>query len=60
MREWIEIEYGVGFRLGSGYSLLARLGCSLGVPRGLHEKADVGLQESWKKGASERRSVVRE
>ena len=60
VREWIESEYGVSFRLGSVYSLLARLGCSPRVPRGLHEKADVGLQESWKKGASERRSVVRE
>ena len=58
VREWIESEYGVSFRLGSVYSLLVRLGCSPRVPRGLHEKVDVGLQESWKKGASERRSVV--
>ena len=60
VREWIESEYGVSYTPGSVYSLLARLGCSPRVPRGLHEKADVGLQESWKKGASERRSVVRE
>lgn len=60
VREWIESEYGVSFRLGSVYSLLSRLGCSPRVPRGLHEKADLRKQESWKKGASERRSVVRE
>ena len=59
IRDWIESEYGVSFRLGSVYSLLARLGCSPRVPRGLHEKADVGVQESWKRGGSERRSVVR-
>ena len=60
IREWIESEYGVSFRLGSVYSLLARLGCSPRVPRGLHEKADVRAQESWKRGGSERRSPVRE
>ncbi len=60
VREWIESEYGVSFRLGSVYSLLARLGCSPRVPRGLHVKADVRAQESWKRGDSERRSVVRE
>ena len=60
IREWIESEYGVSFRPGSVYSLLARLGCSPRVPRGLHEKADVGAQESWKKGGSVMRSVVRE
>ena len=60
IREWIESEYGVSYRLGSVYSLLARLGCSPRVPRGLHEKAEVRVQESWKRGASERRSAVRE
>ena len=60
IREWIESEYGVSYTLGSVYSLLARLGCSPRVPRGLHEKADVRVQESWKKGVSVRRSPVRE
>ena len=59
VREWIESEYGVSFRLGSVYSLLARLGCSPRVPRGLHMKADLRKQESWKRGVSGRRSVVR-
>ena len=51
IREWIESEYGVSYRSGSVYSLLERLGCSPKVPRGLHVKADVGAQESWKRGA---------
>ena len=57
IREWIECEYGVSYRLGSVYSLLARLGCSPRVSRGLHEKADVRVQESWKRGA--RRGALR-
>ncbi len=60
VRDWIESEYGVSFRLGSVYSLLARLGCSPRVPRGLHEKADLRAQESWKKGDSAMRSAARE
>ena len=58
IREWIESEYGVSYRSGSVYSLLERLGCSPRVPRGLHVKADVGAQESWKRGAWVRRSQV--
>ena len=52
IRDWIESEYGVSYKSGSVYGLLERLGCSPKVPRGRHEKADVGAQESWKKGAS--------
>lgn len=59
IRDWIESEYGVSFRPGSVYTLLARLGCSPRVPRGLHVKADVGAQESWKRGDSVRRSPMR-
>lgn len=60
VREWIESEYGVSYTPGSVYSLLARLGCSPRVPRGLHEKADLRKQELWKKGVSERRLEERE
>ena len=60
IREFIESEYGVSYRPGSVYSLLSRLGCSPRVPRGVHDKADVGAQESWKRGDSVRRCVVRE
>ena len=60
IRKFIESEYGVSYRPGSVYSLLARLGSSPRVPRGLHEKADLKKQESWKKGVWARRSVVRE
>ena len=58
IREFIESEYGVSYRPGSVYSLLSRLGCSPRVPRGVHDKADVGAQESWKRGDSVRRCVV--
>ena len=51
IRDWIESEYGVSYRPGSVYTLLERLGCSPKVPRGLHEKANIGAQESWKRGA---------
>ena len=47
IREWIESEYGVSYRLGSVYSLLSRLGCSPRVPRGLHEKADPRPQSQF-------------
>ena len=53
IREWIEREYGVRYKLGGTYNLLKRLGCSPKVPRGRHEKADVGVQRLWKKGGSE-------
>lgn len=52
IRDWIESEYEVSYKLGGVYSLLKRLGCSPKVPRGRHEKADVGAQRSWKRGAS--------
>ena len=49
-QSWIESEYEVSYKPGGVYSLLHRLGCSPKVPRGLHEKADVLAQKSWKKG----------
>ena len=60
IREFIESEYGVSFRPGRVYSVLARLGCSPRVPRGLHKKADLREQESWKRGDSAMRSAARE
>ena len=60
IREWTESEYGVSYTPGSAYSLLARLGRSPREPRGLHEKADLRAQESWKRGDLARRSAVRE
>ena len=59
IRDWIESGYGVSFRPGSVYTLLERLGCSPRAPRGLHVKADVDAQESWKRGDSVRRSPMR-
>ena len=60
IRDWIESEYGVSYKLGGVYSLLGRLGCSPKVPRGLHEKAYVVAQESWKKGGLASPLPVRE
>ena len=52
IRDWIESEYGVSYRLGGVYGLLRRLGCRPKVPRGVHEKADAAGQRAWKKGGS--------
>ncbi len=49
IRHWIERTYGVSYSPGGVYNLLARLRCSPKVPRGRHEKADVGAQRAWKK-----------
>ena len=40
----------MSYKPGGVYGLLGRLGCSPKVPRGLHEKADLAGQRSWKKG----------
>ena len=50
IRDWIESEYGVSYKSGSVYGLLERLGCSPKVPRGRHEKADVGAAGVVEKG----------
>lgn len=49
---WIQATFGVTYRPGGLYSLLARLRCAPKVPRPLHQKADPALQETWKKGGS--------
>jgi transposase len=52
---WIAATFGVHYRPGGLYALLARLRCAPKVPRPLHEKADPAMQETWKKGGSRRR-----
>jgi transposase len=47
---WIRDTYGVTYRPGGVYELLARLRCHPKVPRPLHEKADPQAQDAWKKG----------
>lgn len=54
IREWIAHEYGVSYTLGGVYSLLKRLKCAPKVPRPLHAKADLQVQQAWKKGALSR------
>jgi transposase len=51
VRDWIAAEYGVEYKVGGVYDLLARLRCRPKVPRPLHAKADRAEQERWKKGA---------
>jgi transposase len=48
---WITATYGVSYRPGGLWSLLARLRCGPKVPRPLHAKADLAVQAAWKKGA---------
>ena len=49
IRNWITERFSVRYRPKSIYGLLYRLGCSPKVPRPRHEKADIELQEHWKK-----------
>jgi transposase len=51
VRDWIAAEYGVEYKVGGVYDLLARLRCRPKVPRPLHAKADPAEQEQWKRGA---------
>jgi len=56
IRAWIEAEYGAAYTVAGVYSLLKRLRCAPKVPRPLHEKADIGRQDAWKRGVSSGRS----
>ena len=49
--EWIRTTFGVAYRPGGLSTLLGRLKCGPKVPRPLHAKADLEVQEGWKKGA---------
>ncbi len=53
---WIATTFGVSYRPGGLYSLLARLRCAPKVPRPLHAQADEVAQAQWKKGGSRMRS----
>lgn len=50
IRAWVAETFGVHYTEGGMYSLLERLRCGPKVPRPLHEKANLGDQEAWKKG----------
>lgn len=47
---WIQTTFGVSYRPGGLWSLLARLKCAPKVPRPLHQKADLDAQARFKKG----------
>lgn len=59
IREWIATTYQAEYTVGGIYTLLGRLGCGLRVPRPIHPRTDLAQQETWKKGASTRRSPRR-
>lgn len=52
IRDWIAEKYQASYTVGGVYSLLARLQCDPKVPRPINPKADLNVQETWKKGAS--------
>ncbi len=52
VRDWIEEQFGVVYKVGSMYTLLPRLGIRLKVPRPRHTQADPQAQVAWKKGGS--------
>ena len=52
VRDWIEEQFGVSYRVGSLYTLLPRLGIRLKGPRPRHPQADPQVQAAWKKGGS--------
>jgi transposase len=56
IRAWIAATYRAEYTVGGMYTLLARLGCGLNVPRPVHPRTDLAQQEAWKKGDSPRRS----
>jgi transposase len=56
IRAWIAATDHVDDRIGGIYTLVARLGCRLKVPRSIHPRTDLAQQEAWKQGASTTRS----
>lgn len=52
VRDWIEEQFGVVYKVGSMYTLLPRLGIRLKRPRPRHTQADPQAQAAWKKGGS--------
>lgn len=49
---WIAATFGVRYRPGGLYSLLARLRCAPKIPRPLHAQANEAAQAQWNKGGS--------
>lgn len=50
MRDWVEAQWGVCFRVSGMASVRERLKIHPKVPRPRAEKAEVAAQEGWKKG----------
>jgi len=52
IRGWVAATFRVTYTEGGTYSLLARLRLAPKVPRPVHEKADLAVQDAWEKGGS--------
>jgi transposase len=50
-RRWVQATFGVSYRAGGMYDLLARLRIHPKVPRPRNPKADAAVQDAWKRGA---------
>ena len=51
-RQWLSAQYGVAYTEGGMYSVLARLRLHPKVPRPVNPKANVAVQQAWKRGRS--------
>lgn len=58
MRGYIQERYGVSYTIGGIYSLADRLACAPKVPRPVHAQADPAVRAGFKRGGSNRRSVL--
>ena len=52
VRDWIEAQFGVVYRVGSLYTVLPRLGIRLKTPRLRHTQAAPQAQATWNQGGS--------
>lgn len=52
VRNWVAQQFGVTYRPSGIYGLLRRVRCHPKVPRPIHARADLLVQDTWKKGGA--------